>query len=414
MRQISFVKKLFLCYMKTVKYLLIVLAGLFFFIACQKELSVESGFAGQEATGSLLDSVGQCKNIAVNGAYIADSTLTSSNYVTVQVNIATGGSYKIMSDGQNGFSFVDSGFLAPGLQSVKLKATGKPLRAEQTTFSIAFDTTFCSFTVTVVSKTPATYALVASGNSCSAPTVLGTYQTGTALTSANKINLQVNVTTPGSYAVSTTTVGGMTFSGTGTFTTVGPQTITLQGTGTPTTVGANIIPVNAGSTNCSFTVNVTAGSTNNNSINLSDSAWQFTAGNNFFHGPFFEVFDTTASGAKGLIFQGTTNLATFDTTIQFGVFSPIGSFPNNSTYSSKTGVAAFYYTEYLTDTSGADIYRANPPSTSYPNPTEDLKVTITSYDATTKLVTGTFTGTALNKAGTSVPITNGKFRAVVQ
>ncbi|MGI8636487.1 MAG: hypothetical protein ACR2KZ_13910 [Segetibacter sp.] len=397
--------------MKAVNYLLIVLTGLFLFVACQKELSVESGFAGQIAKGSLLDSGGNCKNITVNGAYIADSTLTSDNYVTVQVNIASGGSYKIVSDAQNGFSFLDSGFLAAGLQTVKLKATGKPIQAKQTTFSIAFDTTFCSFTVTVVSKTPAVYALVASGSSCSTATIQGTYSKGTALTAANKVGLQVNVTTPGSYAVTTTTVGGMTFSGTGTFTTPGIQTITLQGSGTPTTVGANIIPVKAGSSNCSFSVNVTAGSTGNtNSINDLDSAWQFSSGTNSFHGPFFDVFDTTINNTYGFVFRGYTQ-ATGDTTIQFGTFSTTPSIVSGATFNSKDSYAAFYYTDYRRhDSTGDKIYVAD-----YSNRTTvNTTITISTYSATTKIVTGTFSGTATNIAGTSVPITNGKFRAIVR
>jgi hypothetical protein len=400
--------------MKALNYLLIVLTGLFLFVACQKELSVENGFSGQVAKGSLLDSAGNCKNIAVNGAYIVDSTLTADNYLTVQVNIASGGSYKIVSDAQNGFSFLDSGFLAAGLQTVKLKATGKPAQAKQTTFSIAFDTTFCSFTVPVLKKTtPATYSLVGNGSSCSTPKLQGTYITGTALDATNQVILQVNVTTPGSYAVTTITVGGMTFSGTGTFSTTGYQIITLQGSGTPTTAGANIIPVKAGSSNCSFSVNVTAGSTGNNSMNNSDTAWSFTAAGKFFHGSFDTVFQTTASGATGFIFVGSTSSVTIDTTIQFAVFSTTGNFPNNSTYSSKAGVAGFYFTQYLNlaDTVGTKIYKADPPSTSYPTPTEDIRVTISAYDPATKIVTGTFAGTALNGTGSVVQITNGRFRA---
>lgn len=395
--------------MKAVKYLLIVLAGLGLFVACQKEMSTESGFAGQSAKGSLLDSTGNCKNIAINGVYIVDSTLGVDNYVTVQLNIASGGSYKILSDTQNGFSFLDSGVVAAGVQTVRLKATGRPIQAKQTTFSVAFDTTFCNFTITVVSKTPATYALVTSGSSCSTPNIQGTYTTGVALNSANKVSLPVNVTAPGSYAVTTSTVGGMIFSGTGTFTAVGAQTITLQGSGTPTTVGPNTIPVTAGSSNCSFAINVVAGS-NNSSINDADSAWQFNQGTAFFHGPFYDVFDTTINNTYGFVFLGFTPTSG-DTVIQFGTFSTTAAITPGTTFNSKDSYAAFYYTDFRRhDSTGDKIYSAD-----YSNrTTANTAITISSFNTTTRVVTGTFTGTATNAAGTAVPITNGKFTAKVR
>ncbi|MCW3109370.1 MAG: hypothetical protein JWQ09_3876 [Segetibacter sp.] len=400
--------------MKTLKYLSIVLAGLFLFVACQKEFSVDSGYAGSIATGSLLDTAGNCKNITVNGSYITDSTLTDNNYVTVQVNFATGGSYKIFSDTQNGFYFQDSGYIPAGLQNIKLKATGRPILAKQTIFQVAFDTTFCSFTVTVIGNTPAAYTLVGSPGSCSSADVQGTYTTSTALTASNKVNLQVNVTALGSYNVNTGAVGGMTFSGTGNFTTFGAQTITLQGSGTPTTAGTNTIPVTAGGSNCNFNVTVTAGPTVPTNVdNASDTAWQFTAGGKNYHGPFYDVYDTTESGASGIIFNGITSTSR-DTAIDFGSFYPTGTLQLNTPYSSKSGLAAFYFTDYATDTSGADIYKANPKSASYPNPTEDIQFTYTYYDSASGIVTGTFAGTALNAAGATVQITNGKFRAKVR
>jgi hypothetical protein len=395
--------------MKILKYLSIVLAGLFLFVACQKELSVESGFAGKVATGSLLDSAGNCQNITVNGTYYIDSTLTSDNYVSVQVNFATGGSYRIFTDTQNGFSFQDSGYLPSGLQTIRLKATGRPVSARETTFTVAFDTTFCTFSVTVIGRTPATYSLVASGASCSSSNVQGTYTTGIALNTSNQVALQVNVTSLGSYNVTAGPVGGMTFSGTGNFTTLGNQTITLQGSGTPTTAGTNTVPVTAGSSTCTFSVTVTAGTTGPIVIdNDADSAWEFTEGGKFFHGSFNDVFDTTINGAKGIIFLGST-YATGDTVINFGAFSPTGTI-QPGVYSSKNTLSAFYFTDYFTSTAGVDIYSADPD----PAATVDTKITITSYDETAGTVIGTFTGTVLTAANTAATITNGKFRAKIR
>jgi hypothetical protein len=395
--------------MKTFRYLSIVLAGLIFFIACQKELSVDSGYAGKTATGSLLDSANNCRNIAVNGSFIVDSTLSDNNYVAVQVNFGTGGAYRIFTDTQNGFSFQDSGYSAAGIQTIKLKATGRPVAARPTTFTVAFDTTFCSFTVTVVSKTPATYSLAGTPTSCTAADVQGTYATGIALNAANKVSLQVNVTALGSFSVSTVSTGGMTFSGTGTFTTLGPQSITLQGSGTPAIAGANSIPVTAGSSTCSFPVNVTAGIPGSLiPENDRDSAWSFNGGSNFFHGPFYDVFDTTINNIYGFIFLGFTP-TTGDTTIQFGVFSPTGKIAGGTTYNSTNSLAAFYYTDYKDTSKVNKIYTAD-----FNSPSASTTIAISTYDSTTRIVTGTFTGSAVNATGSAVPITNGKFRAKVR
>jgi hypothetical protein len=78
----------------------------------------------------------------------------------------------------------------------------------------------------------------------------------TPLTNSNKVILQVNVTTIGSYSITTTAVSGITFTGSGNFTATGAQTVVLTGSGTPSAAGAVTIPVTAGSSNCSFTVTV--------------------------------------------------------------------------------------------------------------------------------------------------------------
>ncbi len=92
--------------MKTLKYWTLFLVGLAF-VACQKELSQESGFTGEPATGALQKIGDDCGPITIEGSYVKDSVLTDSNYVLVQVNINTPGKYRIYSDTSNGFYFVE-------------------------------------------------------------------------------------------------------------------------------------------------------------------------------------------------------------------------------------------------------------------------------------------------------------------
>lgn len=373
------------------------------FAACQKELSFETGNTGQLAAGSLWDTSSNCQPITVHGVYSADSALTDSNYIQVQVSFSTAGNYKVFTNVQNGFSFVDSGFTSSaGTKTIKLKGVGKPVAASLSDFVVtfAYDTSFCLFNVTVlpkvVSGTAAVYGLTSSA--CVNANVQGTYTKGIALTSANKVVLDVNVTTPGVWNVSTSTVNGMVFSGSGTFTSTGAQTITLQGSGTPVSSGSSTIPVTAGTSSCGFGLTV-APSTGGSTINDADSAWQFSQGNKFFHGSFDDVhFDTDTLSIIG-------SDATGDTLILVNVMFP-GHTIVPGTYSTKAGNAAFVF---ITATGGGSIIYAATPAFQVVN----LQITISFYDAATKIVQGTFTGTILNASGAIVNLTGGKFKAVI-
>lgn len=141
--------------MKAVKYLAIVLGGLFLFAACSKELSFENRLPQGSASGTLKSESGNCQPVTIKGNYVKDSILTDSNYVEVQVNFSAPGKYKIVSDTSNGFSFQDSGYaLNTGPQSIRLKGTGKPILVQTTNFLVAFDTSICMFSINVTDTVP--------------------------------------------------------------------------------------------------------------------------------------------------------------------------------------------------------------------------------------------------------------------
>src|SRR5690349_16667168 len=75
---------------------------------------------------------------------------------------------------------------------------------------------------------------------CLPKTVAGTYVVGTQLdVTANYIEVQVNVTKPGSYIIYTDTVNGMYFRTSGNFATAGTTTVRLKGNGTPQAAGTS-------------------------------------------------------------------------------------------------------------------------------------------------------------------------------
>lgn len=94
---------------------------------------------------------------------------------------------------------------------------------------------------------------------CLPKTVNGTYVAAVALVPAtNTINVQVNVTKTGTYVVGTDTVNGYFFRATGTFTTLGANSVTLRGFGTPFVAGINNFVVSFDSTFCDIQVTVTS------------------------------------------------------------------------------------------------------------------------------------------------------------
>jgi len=104
-------------------------------------------------------------------------------------------------------------------------------------------------------KNTAVYTLVGAGGSCTGSILAGTYYMGKALTSASTVQLQVDVTTTGSYSLSTGSVNGFYFSASGNFVNTGVQNIVLTANGTPTAIGNFVFTATAGS-GCTFSVTV--------------------------------------------------------------------------------------------------------------------------------------------------------------
>src|SRR5438045_2359038 len=89
--------------------------------------------------------------------------------------------------------------------------------------------------------------------------VTGTYVKGIYLDTFSKVNINVNVTVPGRYNIGTNIVNGYSFHVVGDFVSTGVQTITMYAQGTPLNEGMDIFNVTAGTSACSFEVNVLSG-----------------------------------------------------------------------------------------------------------------------------------------------------------
>lgn len=199
-----------------------------------------------------------CSNSKAMGTYIQGKELTASNYLSVSVNVTKIGNYTITGTTTNGYNFYGTGvFLNTGIQTVQIPGQGTPTAVQVNTVQLSangVDVT-CTPAVTINVLSPAgTYTM-----SCGSAIVNGVYKVGTALTASNTITLPVNVSSLGSYTVTTNTVDGISFSGSGTFTATGNQNITLSGTGTPSSTSVKTMTITSNSqggvsTTCSVNV----------------------------------------------------------------------------------------------------------------------------------------------------------------
>jgi hypothetical protein len=130
------------------------LSIIFFLSGCMKQYSIEGIVLNSNAIGSLKDSTGNCLPITPYGTYYKGIAPGDTNYIQISVNIKRPGTYTIKSDLQNGFQFSGTGiFSDSGVNTIKLTATGTPIKDSITNFILSFDTSACMFSVNVHDST---------------------------------------------------------------------------------------------------------------------------------------------------------------------------------------------------------------------------------------------------------------------
>lgn len=93
---------------------------------------------------------------------------------------------------------------------------------------------------------------------CLPATVIGSYHEDTSLTANNFIDVQVMVTTPGSFDIYTDTLNGFYFKSEGIFDSTGLYTVRLAGNGTPNAGGTFTFHLHYGSNVCDINITVIA------------------------------------------------------------------------------------------------------------------------------------------------------------
>lgn len=195
-----------------------------------------------------------CTTATQNGVYMQDTPLNTTNTTTLPVNVTATGQTTITTSTANGISF-SSGLInlsTLGAQNVTLTGSGTPTAAGTVALTITGTpgaVSTCSINLTIAAQ-PVSYT-----TNCSGITTAGAYAPNTPMTAANTMTVPVNVTYIGAYNISTNVVNGISFSGSGTFSSTGSQNVILTATGTPNSGGTYAYAVTANSTNGSTACN---------------------------------------------------------------------------------------------------------------------------------------------------------------
>ena len=411
---------------------------------------------GTSAAFELAGTPGACAGFTQFGTYTAGVRLQLEDSVTTQVNVTTAGPYSIVTAPVNGVIFSATGiFDSAGIYTIALKGSGTPIQPGTFNYTAVGNTSNCTFSITFAQGL-GIFTLGGTPGGCTGFTLgSGSYKTDSALTLNNTVTLDVNVVTPGSYSINTSTVNGIRFSATGTFITTGPTQLTLLGSGTPEAPGTFNFAVPSRAGNCMFSINVnpsaaifTMGSSAYGGCTGFKLNGAYKAGvaltsantlvaqvNVTFPGPYslttgtidgmeFSIQDTfKTTGTQSITLHGTgkpTAIGTYN--------GSLGTFPNDCSFTINVtgtggGTSAFTLGGAPGSCAGfslAGIYMANASLSGSNTVTAQVNVTTAgTYSIATNLVngisfsgTGTFTGTGVQTVtltGSGTPTAAGSF-----
>lgn len=242
---------------------------------------------------------------------------------------------------------------------------------------------------------------------CLPSTVHGIWYNGfPAGTDTNYVNINVYVTSPGSYQITTNKQNGVQFAASGIFADTGLNTVRLKATGSFISPGAVVYPLTFDSSTCQLYIYVqdSAG------LSMADNTWQFTAQGHVYRGPCQAYVYGVPQMPDVVSFEFTGHMASGDpdTVLTMG-FGASGIY--NNSLDTVAYPASLYLYSYKT---GKYIYSINGTATNTNTPfyIHIRSNTILLTPRYTNILIGTFDGTVHDSAGHDVPITNAKFKAV--
>lgn len=183
------------------------------------------------------------------------TALDSSNKLLIPVTVSQAGTYDILVKTDNGYYYHSAGtFPSTGNYDLILQGVGSPItgyntgeKGDQMTVTLNGRNSNCK-PHTFVQKADVAYEL-----NCASIALEGGLFIGVPLTDKNKLTIELDVRNTGNWNIRTNTVNGISYSGSGSFTTIGIQEIELLGRG---------IPIQSGAIQLVLTSNSASGNTN--------------------------------------------------------------------------------------------------------------------------------------------------------
>ncbi len=370
---------------------------------CFLDVEVNDGGSSTNAVYTLGGNGSTCTGAVLTGTYMESLSTTSNNTASLDITVASGGDYSLSTPVVNGVSFSSTGSLTTGNTDVILTATGTPTTAGTFNYTVSGAGTFCTFSVTYEPlAAPATFVFTGAPTDCSGATLSGTYTAGVATSQSNTANININVSTTGSYSVSTNQVNGVTFQSTGLINTAGNQTLVLYAVGIPAIAGTFNYTISGGGSSCIFSVTYEAVVTNFITCDIDGVFTTFNFGST-------AGLDNSA-GPSILSIDGSSSSATPDPSISLQVIKSSGGSVTAGSYNVNqlaTGIAVscdYFDASSMNFTALTDVQNQNQ------NPA--FTITITSITATRCI--GTFEGPVKDSQGNTKIITQGVFNVPVQ
>lgn len=283
------------------KVLLFLAIPVLFFLSCAKEKSYEQGInddLAYETSWQFKDS-----SVLFNGSattYELDGTGTEMEYVggtkdglgTFEMRLISAaklkqGTYQ-SGKGEVEFSYMSGGMprFAADIDSVGENLTVTILSIDSVSVVGFFTGTArngagvvvpvtegkFNYRKAVAADTASVGTLGTAADTCTGAAIAGTYFKAVPLGATNTVTVNVNITKVGTYSIATDTVNGIYFSKTGSFTTLGAQTVVLTGSGTPIDSVTTSLTVKYGTSKCKFGIEVGAAATSEGTLGATANA----------------------------------------------------------------------------------------------------------------------------------------------
>lgn len=239
---------------------------------------------------------------------------------------------------------------------------------------------------------------------CLPSTVHGIWYNGfPAGTDTNYVNINVYVTSPGSYQITTNKQNGVQFAASGIFADTGLNTVRLKATGSFINTGVVVYPLTFDSSTCQLYIYVqdSAG------LSMADNTWQFTAEGRVYRGTcqayLYQV--PQLPGVVSFEFTGHMESGNPDTVLTMG-------FGASDIYNGLDTVAYQASMALYSNKTGKYIYSVNAGAITEPFYIHVRSSTTMVTPRYANILLATFDGTVHDSAGHMIPITNAKFKAV--